>query len=158
MALALFALILFWFLADNILIVSALLFENDVLYQGHFNNEGTPLFLKLLVGLKILAFGLFLYGAYFLIKILLLKQINDYFSSLTSDYLFNAGKLFIASNLIAFLLSFSIFFIDVKYFLYFNGDSRYLSLLMVVFGFFLIIFSKVIQKGNTLKQENDLTI
>lgn len=154
----LFALTLLWFLGDNIIMISTLLFENDVLHLGYFSIEKTPLSLKVLVIIKLFAFCLFIYGSYFLIKILLMKNLINYFNNNTSNFLNRAGKLFIISNIIAFLLSFTIFFIDIKYYVYFNADSRYLSLLMIVFGFFLIIFSKVLIEGKNIKQENDLTI
>ncbi|WP_439129332.1 DUF2975 domain-containing protein [Polaribacter sp.] len=154
----LFGCTLLWFLGDNILVILALLFEKDVLHLGHFRNTNTPFLLKLLVILKSIAFSIFLYGAYFLIKILLLKKITDYFNNNTSILLQKAGKLIAISNIISFLLSFTIFFVDYKYMIYFNADSRYLSLLMIIFGFFLVIFSKVLIEGRNLKQENDLTI
>ncbi|QTD39065.1 DUF2975 domain-containing protein [Polaribacter batillariae] len=157
--LILFAATLLWFLGDNILVILALLFEKDVLHLGHFNSVGTPISLKILVIIKFIAFCIFIYGASFLIKILLLKNLTDYFNNKTFLYLFKAGKLIIVANFIAFVLSFSIFFISSpQFYVYFNGDSRYLSLLMIIFGFFLMIFSKVLMEAKELKQENDLTI
>ena len=156
--LTIFIIILIWFLADNVLIVLAIIFENDVLHLGHFNNNETPIFLKAITFTKTIAFAVFIYGSSFLIKILLLKNVTDFLNNKTSIYLKKAGVLIIFSNIVSFILSFAIFFIDVKYFVYFNSDSRYLSLYMIIFGFFLVIFSKVIEKAKDLKQENDLTI
>ncbi|QOD60086.1 DUF2975 domain-containing protein [Polaribacter haliotis] len=157
--LILFILTLLFFLGDNILVILALLFEKDVLHLGHFNSEGTPIYLKILVIIKFSAFCIFIYGASFLIKILLLKNLTDYFNNNTFLFLFKAGKFIVIANIMAFLLSFSIFFISSpQYYIYFNGDSRYLSLLMIIFGFFLMIFSKVLMEAKELKQENDLTI
>ncbi|SHM94837.1 DUF2975 domain-containing protein [Polaribacter sp. KT 15] len=154
----LFMMVLLWFLLDNVLTISALILEKDVLFLGYFNNEDTPLYLKILVIIKFFAFSLFIYGASYLIRILLIKNLTDYFNNNTFSFLFKAGKLIAISNFISFLLSFSIFFVDYKYIIYFNADSRYLSLLMIIFGFFLIVFSKVLVEGKKLKQENDLTI
>jgi hypothetical protein len=156
--LTIFIIILIWFLADNVLIFLAIIFENDVLHLGHFNNNETPIFLKAITFTKTIAFAVFIYGSSFLIKILLLKNVTDFLNNKTSIYLKKAGVLIIFSNIVSFILSFAIFFIDVKYFVYFNSDSRYLSLYMIIFGFFLVIFSKVIEKAKDLKQENDLTI
>lgn len=154
----LFGCTLLWFLGDNILIILALLFEKDVLHLGHFRDSNPPFSLKMLVLAKFVAFCIFIYGAYFLIKILLLKNITDYFNNKTSSLLNKAGKLIALSNTITFLLSFAIFFVDFQYIIYFNADSRYLSLLMIIFGSFLVVFSKVLVEGKKLKQENDLTI
>lgn len=158
MVLILFSFTLLWFLGDNILTISALFFNNDVLHLGHFSYEKTSLPIKIVVIIKLFAFYLFLYGAYFLIKILLIKNITDYYNNNAFNFLNKAGKLIIISNIVAFLLSISIFFIDIKYYVYFNANSIYLSLLMIVFGLFLIIFSKVLVVGKKIKQENDLAI
>ena len=156
--LILFIITLLWFLADNVMIVLAILFEKNVLPLGHFGNENVPFLLKFLVMLKTLTLALFIYGSYFLIKILQLKNSVDFLNNNTSTLLNKAGKLIIISTAINFALSFSIFFIDLKYLIYFQSDSRSLSLLMLVFGLFLIIFGKVIETAKELKQENDLTI
>lgn len=157
-AVSLFVLILLWFLLDNFLITLALLLEKDVLHLGHFDGDSPSVLLKIVILLKTIAFGLFAYGSSFLIRIIILKNMVDYFSNKVSLFLFKAGKFIIISNVITFFLSFTIFFINAKYLIYFNGDSKYLSLLMVVFGLFLIIFSKVLNQGSKIKQENDLTI
>ncbi|WBX71532.1 DUF2975 domain-containing protein [Tenacibaculum retecalamus] len=154
----LFVSILILFLFDNILVALALVFEKDVLHFGHFDNDSPSLFVKTVIVTKSITFSFFMYGASFLIRILLLKNIKDYFNNNTSLFLFKAGKFIALANFVSFFLSFAVFFIDVKYVVYFGGDSKYLSLLMIVFGLFLMIFSKVLIEGNQIKQENDLTI
>lgn len=154
----LFTLTLLWFLGDNIITVLAIVFEKDVLQLGHFNFRNTPLWLKFVMILKTLAFCLFFYASFLLIKILNLKNIIDFKNKKTSLYLNKAGVFIIISNSISFLLSFTIIFTNIKYAVYFNYDSKSLNLLMLVFGCFLIIFSKIMNKGLLLKQENDLTI
>ncbi len=155
---SIFIVTLLWFLADTTLVVLALIFEKDVLQLGHFNYQNTPIALKLVALLKTIAFALFIYASYFLIKIVSLKNTTDYLNNTTSSLLSNAGKLIIVSHSISFLLSFSYFFMDIKYMVYFNADSRSLSLLMIVFGLFLMIFSNVMYTAKVIKQENDLTI
>lgn len=157
-ALFLFILILIIFFFDNILMILALVFEKDVLHFGHFDHDLPSLFVKTVVITKFIIFGFFIYGASFLIRILWLKNTENYFNNNTSLFLFKAGKLIALSNLISFFLSFTVFFVDIKYVVYFGGDSKYLSLLMIVFGLFLMIFSKVLDRAKQLKQENDLTI
>jgi hypothetical protein len=155
---SIFIIVLLWFFADTILTILALLLEKDILHFGHFNDGSIPMSLKLLTILKSITFAVFIYASYFLIKILLLKNTIDYLSNEASKLLKKSGILIILSNGISFILSFAIFFIDIKYFVYFNTGSRSLYLLMLVFGLFLIIFSKVIKIAKELKQENELTI
>ena len=157
-AVSLFVMILLWFLLDNFLVMLALLFEEDVLHLGHFDGDSPSAFLKVVILIKIIASGLFIYASSFLIRVMLLKNLIDYFNNKVSLFLFKAGKFLIISNVMTFFLNFTAFFINTKYLIYYNGDSKYLSLLMVVFGLFLMIFSKVLMQGNQIKQENDLTI
>ncbi|WP_271406316.1 DUF2975 domain-containing protein [Tenacibaculum soleae] len=157
-AVSLFVIILLWFILDNFLVILALLFEKDVLHLGHFDGDSPSAFLKAVILIKTIASGLFIYGSSFLIRVMLLKNVMDYFNNKVSLFLFKAGKFLIISNVITFFLNFTAFFINTKYLIYYGGDSKYLSLLMVVFGLFLMIFSKVLKQGNQIKQENDLTI
>ena len=73
-----FCLTLLWFLGDNIIVILAIVFEKDVLHLGHFSYGNTPLWLKLVMILKSLAFCLFFYSSFLLIKILNLKNIIDF--------------------------------------------------------------------------------
>ncbi len=155
---SIFLLVLLWFLGDMVLVLFAFLFEKDVLNLGHFNNENIHIAFKFLAIAKAIMLAIFIYASYLLIKILLLKNTTDYLNKKTSYLLKKSGKLIIISNGINFILSFGVFFANIKYYVYFNSDSRILSLLMLVFGLFLIIFSNVIEKTKYLKQENDLTI
>ena len=157
-AVSLFIIILLLFVLDHFLVILALLFEKDVLHLGHFDDDSPSVLLKVVVLIRTIALGLFIYGSSFLIRIILLKNIKNYFNNKTSLFLFKAGKFLIISNIITFFLNFTAFFIDTKYLVYYSGDSKYLSLLMVVFGLFLMIFSKVLMQGSQIKQENDLTI
>ena len=158
LALVIFTITILTFFFDNLLTILAIVFEKDVLHFGHFESHQPSIFLKSIVIIKFISFSFFIYGASFLIRILLLKDIADYFSYNTSIYLLKSGKFIVLSNIISFFLSFSVFFIDLQYFVYFNTESKYLSLLMIVFGIFLMIFSKVLVSAKKLKQENDLTI
>lgn len=157
-AVSLFVMILLWFLLDNFLVILALLFEKDVLHLGHFDGDSPSIFLKVVILIKVIASGLFMYGSSFLIRVMLLKNVMDYFNNKASLFLFKAGKFLIISNIMTFFLNFTAFFINTKYLIYYSGDSKYLSLLMIVFGLFLMLFSKVLKQGNQIKQENDLTI
>ncbi|MGB1042105.1 MAG: hypothetical protein ACPGU6_01815 [Tenacibaculum sp.] len=158
MTISLFVIVLLLFVLDNFLVILVLLFEKDVLCLGHFDGDSPSILLKVVVLIRTIALGLFTYGSSFLIRIIRLKNITDYFNNKTSLFLFKGGKYIILSNVITFFLNFTAFFINTKYLVYYRGDSKYLSLLMVVFGLFLMIFSKVLIKGGQMKQENDLTI
>ena len=83
---------------------------------------------------------------------------KSFFENKAIHYLNISGKLIFFSGALSLCTSISIFFIKLRYLLYFNYDSKSLSILSIIIGLIFILFSKVLNRAKELKQENDLTI
>jgi len=155
----LFSFLLMGLLGNSIISISALLFENDILNIGHFTEKDVPFFLKIIAISKLITLVLFCIGIYYLIKILQILTNGFYFSNSLESLFRASGKYFILSGILGFLLNLTPFIIkEYKYIIYLNFDSKSLYITLTIIGLFFYAFSKIIDEGNSIQQENDLTI
>lgn len=154
----LFCVSLLFFIVENIIAISFILFNKDILNFNLITNFKPSTASQVLIIIKLCAFGIIVYGLFFLIRILFLNDLSDYYNNNIAVFLKKSGLLIIFGNLIVFLISFSPFFVNPRNIIFLTQGSKYLSLLMIVFGLILIVFSKILEKGTAFKQENDLTI
>lgn len=154
----LFTLLIVGVLGNLIISSLALLFDINILPINNLFGEKTPFSVKLLTVLKLLAVIIFCIGVFFLIKILRMRFFESFFENKAIHYLNISGKLIFFSGALSLCTSISIFFIKLRYLLYFNYDSKSLSILSIIIGLIFILFSKVLNRAKELKQENDLTI
>jgi len=137
---------------------SAIFFGKDLFYQSYSNLELITTSVKVFLALKILALLIFVYAVFLVIKEIKLFSNGQFFNSKLIKCFSRSGLLFFISGLLGFITSFSIFFIDIRYFAYFQIDSRSLYVMLMIIGLFLIMFRRVLEKGTRIQQENDLTI
>ncbi len=155
----LFGFLLLGLILNSIISVSALLLEKDILHLGHFNNSKVPVYLKIISTLKLITLVLFSIGVFYLIKILKLFTNEFYFSERLIHLFRLSGIYLILSGCLGFLLNLTPFIVrELRYMVYLSFDSKSLYIILIIIGLFFFVFSKVIQQGNFIKQENDLTI
>ncbi len=155
----LFGALLIGLLVNSIISISGLLFENDILNVGHFTEKDVPFYLKIIAILKLVTLLLFCVGIYYLIKILKMFTQGLYFSNSLEELFRQSGRYLILSGSLGFLLNLTPFIIqDFKYIMYLNFDSKSLYIALTIIGLFFYAFSRIINQGNFLKQENELTI
>tara|TARA_R110002051_G_C8611487_1_gene481958 strand:- start:51 stop:557 length:507 start_codon:yes stop_codon:yes gene_type:complete len=133
--------------------------EHDLSYLGISNSDMYKSYwIWIVFIIKFTSILVFIIGASYLIKTLKIKKINEIFTNEKIKLFHKAGKFFHYS---AFIGSFKIWvdvingtFAGLKL----NNDFLFMIYFLLIIGFFLIIFSKVLQVAAKLKQENDLTI
>ena len=133
--------------------------EDDLSYLGIANHTLYSSFWNWIIFLiKYLSHIIFIIGVFYLIKTLNLNQINEIFNTEKINLFRKTGKFFHYS---AFVGSLTIW-VDVI-----NGTFASLKLsndflfslyFLMIIGFFLIIFSRVLEVAKNIQQENDLTI
>ncbi|GGI56487.1 DUF2975 domain-containing protein [Winogradskyella haliclonae] len=162
-------LILFLFLVIAIIgniTISAigLFFNHDVFNTGVYaNGYEASLNIKLIFMAKAFALLMFIYSVYILIRNLKFLVRRDFFNNKLVQCFSKSGKLFFFSGIVGFLASICgiLNIAIIKDFgsqAYLNIDSKSLYIMLMILGFFLLLFSKVLDKGNEIQQENDLTI
>ena len=154
----LFSLLIIGLLGNLIISALALLFDINILPISNLFGEETPFSVKLLTVLKLFAAIIFCTGVFFLIKILRMPFFESFFENKAIHYLNISGKLILFSGVLSLCTSLSVLFIKLRYLIYFNYDSKSLSILSIIIGLIFILFSKVLHRAKELKQENDLTI
>ncbi|WP_339614006.1 DUF2975 domain-containing protein [uncultured Winogradskyella sp.] len=154
----LFVLLSIAVLVNIVFLSSAFFFGKDLFYQSYSNLELIPTSVKVFLALKISALLIFVYAVFLFIKEIKLFSNGQFFNSKLIKCFSRSGSLFFISGLLGFITSFSIFFIDIRYFAYFQIDSRSLYVMLMIIGLFLIMFRRVLEKGTRIQQENDLTI
>jgi len=144
------------------LVISALALFFDI-YILHLQ-QNKPSFLTQIVFLvKALALLIFVCGVFTLIVNLKLFVTGNFFHlRLISTYR-KVGFLFLFSGTLGLVISvISIFFMmnygDIDNQIYLNLDSKGLYILLMILGLFFRLFANVLNKGNVIQQENNLTI
>jgi hypothetical protein len=133
--------------------------EDDLSYLGNSDSYMYPLYWNWIIFLvKFISIIIFMIGVSYLIKTLKIKQISEIFSSEKIKLFRKSGKFFQYS---AFAGSLKIWvdvingtFASLKL----NNDFLFMLYFLMIIGFFLTVFSKVLEVASKLKQENDLTI
>jgi hypothetical protein len=133
--------------------------EDDLSYLGISNtNLYTSYWFWIIYIIQFISIIVFIIGVSYLIKILKIKQINEIFSDEKIKLFRKSGKYF---HYAAFVASLKIWvdvingnFASLKL----NNDFLFMIYFLMIIGFFLIIFSKILEVAKKLKQENDLTI
>lgn len=133
--------------------------EDDLSYVGILNNNNySSYWIWTIFLIKFMSILIFIIGVSYLIKTLKIEEINDIFNDDKIKLFRKSGKFFHYS---AFVGSLKIW-IDVINgtfsSLKLNNDFLFMLYFLIIIGFFLIIFSKVLEVAKRLQQENDLTI
>ncbi len=133
--------------------------EGDLSYLGIVNYRSyTSFWVWSIFFIKYLYTIISLRGVFYLVKTLNVNEIKDIFSTINVKLFRKSGKFF---HYAAFVGSLTIW-VDVI-----NGKFASLKLsndfinmlyFLLIIGFFLIAFSKVLEFANDIQQENDLTI
>lgn len=160
--LVLFGVLLIAVLANILLSVFGLFFNMDVLHLGAYQKESTAL-IKTIFIVKVIALGLFIYGVFVLVSNLKLVFKGVYFRSDIISCFKRVGSVFCVSGIIGFLASITpmvvmIFTGEFIDHILINIDSKSLYIMLMILGLFFILFSKVLDKGSEIQQENNLTI
>ncbi|WP_299063402.1 DUF2975 domain-containing protein [uncultured Polaribacter sp.] len=133
--------------------------EDDLSYLSISNIEMySSYWIWIIFLIKFIAILIFIIGVSYLIKTLKIKQINEIFNDEKIKLFHKSGKFFHYS---AFVGTFKIW-IDVINGTFsglkLNNDFLFMLYFLMIIGFFLIIFSKILEKAKEIQQENDLTI
>ena len=148
-----------------------------------FFNDSLPFFLqgyKMLIGpffnwklvlipiTTVINYILFVLGVYNLRKTIKHFVSNDFYTKTVINSLNRAGKLFvfigvstILIRLLSVLLMQNIILVQSSWWLSVASIAASLDLIntfLIIIGLFLLLFSKVFENANELKQENDLTL
>lgn len=161
--LVLFGLLVIAILGNIIISALGLFFNYDIIYTNMLPNNEISLNVKLIFAFKAIALIVFIYGVYVLITKLKYLVRRDFFNEILVRGFYKSGQLFLLAGLVGILTSVaSILNLslirDYSSQFYLNIDSKSLYIMLMILGFILILFSKVLNKGNALQQENDLTI
>lgn len=159
----LFLLLVVAIIGNIVMSTIGLFFNHDVFNTGIYSNNEVSLNIKVIFIFKVIALLMFIFGVYVLISKLKFLVRRDFFNLILIHCFSKSGKLFLVSGIIGFTASiFDILNLAVvKDFgsqAYLNMDSKSLYIMLMILGLFLILFSKVLNKGNQIQQENDLTI
>jgi uncharacterized membrane protein len=132
--------------------------ENDLSYLGLITDDSLPIFLWMTFLVKFISNIIFFIGIFFLVKTLNFDDIKDIFSSEKVLLFKKTGHYFLSSASVGSLVIIIQIF-DGK-FAGLKGSNDFLFTLYfsLIIGFFFYVFSKILEKANELKQENDLTI
>lgn len=144
--------------ANIIISSSAIFFGKDLFYLNNSSLDAIPIGTKLLLALKIIAMLIFVSAVFIFIKAIIRFSKDQFFDKKLIRSFSKAGFLFFVAGLIGFITSLLVLFINIRYSVYFNLDSRSLYVMLMIIGLFLFIFKNVLENGKLLKQENDLTI
>ncbi|WP_299382618.1 DUF2975 domain-containing protein [uncultured Lacinutrix sp.] len=150
-------------IGDIILCTLGLFFNQDVSSAMLPSAVGVSLNIKLLFIFKAIALLIFISAIFILIRKLGLLIKRDFFNLKLINCFLQSGRVFLISGIIGFITSIFelinfVILKDVYGQDYLNIDSKPLYILLMILGLFLIIFSKALNKGRQIQQENDLTI
>ncbi|APG66055.1 hypothetical protein LPB136_12050 [Tenacibaculum todarodis] len=161
---------LFKTLVDSIFILQivgflTLIVAIPTMYLTSINFENVsvikwPFLLWILAFIYVFSYVLFIVGVFYLKKLSkeLLKE--KYFSNYVIQNSIRTGKMFIVSGCLMILV-FLIQFVSrlTNYSLRLAYSTEFIfALFIIAIGLFFLIQGKILNKGNQLKQENDLTI
>lgn len=138
----------------------ALFFDTHVLYlEPHKPSLAT----QIVFAVKALVLLIFVYAVFTLIVNLKLFVKGNFFDTRLITTYNKAGSLFLFSGILGLVVSLvSIFLLmnygDIQNQIYINIDSKGLYILLMILGLFFRLFASVLNKGNVIQQENDLTI
>jgi hypothetical protein len=133
--------------------------ESDLSYLGIANYTSyTSFWVWSIFVIKYIYTIISLIGVSYLIKTLNVNEIKDIFSTNNIKLFLKSGKFFHYAASVGSLRIF-IRYIDGDFAnLKSSNDFITLFYFFLIFGFFLIAFSKVLEFANNIQQENDLTI
>lgn len=159
----LFIILVIAILGGLILAAKGLFFNDYYFYKGQPASEIIILRTKIIFIIKAIALILCVAGVYLLARRVYFIVNQDFFNQRLIKSLLKSGILFLISGLVglfSFVISLVNFIICKDQFGYLNLsiDSKSLYIMLMILGFFLILFSKALKRGSFLKQENDLTI
>ena len=152
-----------WNIGSIILSASGLFFNQDVSSAMLPSGIGVSLNIKVLFIFKSLALLVFNLGVFTLISKLGILIKRDFFNLKLINCFLKSGRIFLVSGIIGSITSIFelINFVVLKDYHgqgYLDIDSKLLYILLMILGLFLIIFSKALNKGREIQQENNLTI
>ena len=140
-----------------------LFFNHNILNIGVYSSQNVSLHTKLIFIAKAMALLIFIFSVFILISKLKFLVKRDFFNSSLIQSFYKSGKLFVVSGIIGFLASVAeilnlAILKDYGSQVYLNIDSKSLYIMLMILGAFFLLFSKVLNKGNEIQYENDLTI
>lgn len=140
-----------------------LFFNSDVFGIGIYSNQDVSLNIKIIFIAKVTALLIFISSVFVLIRKLKFLAQRDFFNPVLIKNFNISGKLFFLSGAIGFTASMAdilnlAVLKDYGSQVYLNIDSKSLYIMLMILGAFFLLFSKVLNKGNKIQQENDLTI
>ncbi|WP_452596982.1 DUF2975 domain-containing protein [Pontimicrobium sp. MEBiC01747] len=157
-------LMFFVFLGSYFLLIIKNVFaimENDMSYIGVCSNQNVTSIDVGIMIVKIISKGLFFFGFYHLIKILNFKVIDGSFTNEKINLFKKSGNILLMSSIVgSIVVIFNVFKngLDIVSNLKLNNDFLYSLYFSTIIGLFLIVFSKILERAKSLKQENELTI
>lgn len=133
--------------------------EDDLSYLGISNsNMYASYWIWTIFLIKFMSILIFIIGVSYLIKTLKIKEINDIFNDDKIKLFRKSGKFFHYSAFVGSLKIWIDIINGTFSSLKLNNDFLFMLYFLMIIGFFLIIFSKVLEVAKRLQQENDLTI
>lgn len=133
--------------------------EDDLSYVGILNNNNySSYWIWTIFLIKFMSILIFIIGVSYLIKTLKIEEINDIFNDDKIKLFRKSGKFFHYSAFVGSLKIWIDIINGTFSSLKLNNDFLFMLYFLIIIGFFLIIFSKVLEVAKRLQQENDLTI
>ncbi|WP_439130595.1 hypothetical protein [Polaribacter sp.] len=132
--------------------------EEDLTFLGMVIDDSKSIFLWIKFTLKFIANIVFFMGIRFLLKTLNFNTVKKLFDTKKVLLFKKTGQYFLQSAAIGSLIILVDIF-DGKFAnLKMSTDFIFILYFSMIIGFFFFVFSKVLEAGKKLQQENDLTI